>query len=457
MKLSKIIVEADSENRTCEYCPSKALDKVWGHYVCGLHIDSARRDYEEAEEEKGTLSLLLASEKDEQPDIKDDDDDEQLDAGISDVSAEALVEGVIRKEGDEWCVRSPNNPDWSGGCYKSKEKAKKRLRQIEFFKHQGAFIYEGELFQANSQGLWWFNTRKGSFMPYRLWREASVTGVQKVPQEDHPEACSGILFVCQGRVLLVKRSHDEVSPNLWSIPGGHIKVAPDGMPQDAWGSAKREVKEEMGGLPPGVGKATRKHRITSKTGKTYLTYVVELPPGSMKWRPQLNPEHSAYRWCNRKETKGLELHPNVKRVLRNSDVWDGKFFATRTIHLERDAQTLGELMQQGKLQNETLNAAAQNVYDNMAKDSQYVRLELMTVVHGPPGYTPVSGVAGVFRKGSTELFFQVSISATDEGNLRVLLTSKKTGLKKAATFKTSKSITMWITKKLFGHLSEVAP
>lgn len=50
-------------------------------------------------------------------------------------SAEATA--VIRKEGNEWCVRSPDNPTWNGGCYDTKEKAEKRLRQVEFFKHQG--------------------------------------------------------------------------------------------------------------------------------------------------------------------------------------------------------------------------------------------------------------------------------------------------------------------------------
>lgn len=45
--------------------------------------------------------------------------------------------GVIRREDGEYCVRSPNNPDWNGGCYKSKEKAEERLREVEYFKRQG--------------------------------------------------------------------------------------------------------------------------------------------------------------------------------------------------------------------------------------------------------------------------------------------------------------------------------
>lgn len=48
------------------------------------------------------------------------------------------VTAVIRKEKGEYCVRSPNNPDWNGGCYPSKEKAEERLRQVEYFKHKSA-------------------------------------------------------------------------------------------------------------------------------------------------------------------------------------------------------------------------------------------------------------------------------------------------------------------------------
>lgn len=46
-----------------------------------------------------------------------------------------MKSAIIKKEDGKYCVRSPKNPDWSGGCYKSKKKAKKRLQQIEKFKH----------------------------------------------------------------------------------------------------------------------------------------------------------------------------------------------------------------------------------------------------------------------------------------------------------------------------------
>jgi hypothetical protein len=43
---------------------------------------------------------------------------------------------VIRKEKGEYCVRSPNNPDWNGGCYPNKGEAEERLKAVEYFKRQ---------------------------------------------------------------------------------------------------------------------------------------------------------------------------------------------------------------------------------------------------------------------------------------------------------------------------------
>jgi hypothetical protein len=48
-------------------------------------------------------------------------------------------QGVVKKTpGKGYCVKSEKNPDWSGGCYPSKGKAKERLDQVEFFKHKGS-------------------------------------------------------------------------------------------------------------------------------------------------------------------------------------------------------------------------------------------------------------------------------------------------------------------------------
>lgn len=398
-------------NTQCGYCPALAVSRfvtadehtLW---FCTQHEKTARRDYE--------ASLRRPRRR---------------------LAATQQVEAVIRKVGNEWCVKSPSNPDWSGGCYGSKEKAKKRLKQIEFFKHKGGSV------RGRTRYLAHYDEAGG-------WSiESNVTGV-KYPRtsHDHPNRSAGILFLCQGRVLLVKRAHDEKSPSRWSIPGGHIKLTFDRMPRDPWGNAVRECKEEMGSLPPGTGRATRRHRYTSKSGKIYTTFIVELPPGAMKWRPKLAPDHVAYRWCNRDQVKALKLHPNIKRVLNNPDVWEQPFYTTVNIVMEREAQ-LGKLMQDKSDVVVNLNHAARTIYSQMTKDFQFMRLELTEVVHGPPGYKPVSGVSGVFRTGTRELYFRASISPR-EGNYRVLFSTRIVGFRRAATFRSAKGMTKWILTKL---------
>jgi hypothetical protein len=51
-----------------------------------------------------------------------------------------LLTAVIREEDGKYCVRSPHNKDWNGGCFDTKGEAEKRLQQVEYFKRQAAEI-----------------------------------------------------------------------------------------------------------------------------------------------------------------------------------------------------------------------------------------------------------------------------------------------------------------------------
>jgi endogenous inhibitor of DNA gyrase (YacG/DUF329 family) len=42
---------------------------------------------------------------------------------------------IIVEENGKWCVRSPKNKNWNGGCYKSRAAAEKRLAEVERIKH----------------------------------------------------------------------------------------------------------------------------------------------------------------------------------------------------------------------------------------------------------------------------------------------------------------------------------
>jgi hypothetical protein len=70
--------------------------------------------------------------------------------GIAKTSGDRL--SVIRQEEGKYCVRSPSNPDWSGGCFDTKEEAGRRLREVEYFKHKDA-AWRVVLAFAKSKGI----------------------------------------------------------------------------------------------------------------------------------------------------------------------------------------------------------------------------------------------------------------------------------------------------------------
>jgi hypothetical protein len=64
------------------------------------------------------------------------EEEEGLMADAPPVISQQEQQGYIKKTpGKGYCVKSEKNSDWSGGCYPSKGKAKKRLQQVEQFKH----------------------------------------------------------------------------------------------------------------------------------------------------------------------------------------------------------------------------------------------------------------------------------------------------------------------------------
>jgi hypothetical protein len=53
---------------------------------------------------------------------------------LSTGKSDMIKSAVIREENGEYCVRSPDSPTWSGGCFKTKGEAEKRLSEVEYFK-----------------------------------------------------------------------------------------------------------------------------------------------------------------------------------------------------------------------------------------------------------------------------------------------------------------------------------
>jgi 8-oxo-dGTP pyrophosphatase MutT (NUDIX family) len=345
--------------------------------------------------------------------------------------AAILRQKVDDKDGKKkWALLSRSKPHkvlkWFGAQKPSDEAVQKEEKRIQFFKHQGSVV------DALRQ---------------------TVEFDRPTEPRDDPKTVVGVLFVCQGRILLVRRAEGEEDEAYWSIPGGHSKTGVKGMPTDLWGNAKRECKEELGSLPPGTGRATRKHtRTEKKTDKQFVTFVVELPPSGMKWKPQLSAEHDAYMWVNKLQAKKLPIHPGVRSVLDNDSVWAGKFVIPLQIALQRQAQqSLVDFMQDHNQRVRKVNRLASKVFHKMAKDLRFVRLELTEVVHGHSRATPVAGVTGVMRYGNNpELYFDVSVSPREAGRVRVFIRTRKTGFRAGATVPLSRlgDIPGWVLNKL---------
>lgn len=132
---------------------------------------------------------------------------------------------------------------------------------------------------------------------------------------------SGILYAYKDKLLLLQRSPSVMDGGTWGIPGGAIPVNDAGKPADAYKSALREAREELGSLPPGDRKPVEKHVYADPDSSfTYTTFTVELPRRAyVSWTPTLNWEHTDWGWYTASEAlMNLDLHPGVADLLSRS-------------------------------------------------------------------------------------------------------------------------------------------
>lgn len=117
---------------------------------------------------------------------------------------------------------------------------------------------------------------------------------------------SGIMFICDGKVLLLRRADWTMDPGLWGIAGGAVPVDKAGQPMNVKESAMNEVSEEMGVLPPhtDTGKSVV---YESDDGFKYTTYLFEVPE---TFEPILNSEHERAQWFPLEELPE-DIHPGV--------------------------------------------------------------------------------------------------------------------------------------------------
>jgi len=122
----------------------------------------------------------------------------------------------------------------------------------------------------------------------------------------------GTTFIAKDtkRILLNLRSEEVSYPNTWSFWGG--KIEKNELPLDA---LRRELKEEMGFVPP-MEKLNPLDTFQSKdNGFKYYTYVIVTPK---EFIPTLNNESNGYSWVKIGHYP-KPLHNGAKITLSSND------------------------------------------------------------------------------------------------------------------------------------------
>lgn len=139
---------------------------------------------------------------------------------------------------------------------------------------------------------------------------------------------AGILFVHDGRVLLLKRAASAKDhPNTWGLPGGHIE---DGeTPSQA---ARREMHEETG--IDFTGRLTP--LFESRDG--FRCYYGEQGGDDEPITPTLNSEHTAFKWAAFDDLPS-PLHPSLVKELRDMPLNEGKSDAARSENIKTEIES----------------------------------------------------------------------------------------------------------------------
>lgn len=136
-------------------------------------------------------------------------------------------------------------------------------------------------------------------LPVQLLREGYVYR----RADDGKKYGAGLLFVTPHHVLLLKRSKWVGHPKTWGLVGGQLQAD-----ETPWAGAQREAYEEIGPLPPLTQQA---HFLRDTPAHHFDVFLVAVPSLTRReWCPQLNDEHTKWRWFPRHELPG-KLHPVV--------------------------------------------------------------------------------------------------------------------------------------------------
>lgn len=116
---------------------------------------------------------------------------------------------------------------------------------------------------------------------------------------------AGVLYFCDDKILLIKRSSLGDYNGYWAIPGGKVESG-----ESYLEGAKRECKEEIGKYHAGKNLG---HYDFEKKDFTYRTHFVRV---DKEFEPKLNDEHTEYKWADINKLP-KKVHPGLLKTLDN--------------------------------------------------------------------------------------------------------------------------------------------
>ena len=122
--------------------------------------------------------------------------------------------------------------------------------------------------------------------------------------------CVGALLVCDGRVLLGRRSEDRAwLPGAWDVIGGHVEAG-----ESAEAALRRELGEELGIVPRAPEWLAT---IGGDTPDPWRLQLYRVAAWEGEPHNRQTQEHCELRWCSLDEARARlgPAHPDFPRLL----------------------------------------------------------------------------------------------------------------------------------------------
>jgi mutator protein MutT len=130
------------------------------------------------------------------------------------------------------------------------------------------------------------------------------------PGEKMPKLTCGGILISQGKILLGKRKHDRLYPDIWDIFGGHIE---EGETKEE--TLRRELEEEIGIIVKDFEFLETYEDKDPTYGIDYVHHIFLIHLWEGDPENKVPSEHERIAWFSKEETGNLKMHGEVRRII----------------------------------------------------------------------------------------------------------------------------------------------